>query len=80
MPFIAVYNHGERFNQHLPAAKNISGRWAVSFKSGSEKTSPAVGEFQQEGNKVTGTFLTPGGDYRFLQGIVDGDLIKTIHL
>ena len=76
MPFSATYNTAERFQQRAPASKNITGRWAVTFKSGNDNPSPAVGEFQQEGNKVTGTFLTPGGDYRFLQGIVDGDSLK----
>ena len=76
MSFSAIYNHAERFHPHLPPTKNITGRWAVSFTNGSGKPLPAVGEFQQDGNKVTGTFLTPGGDYRFLQGIVDGDSLK----
>jgi thiol-disulfide isomerase/thioredoxin len=76
MPFSAIYNHSDRFTQRLPASKNVTGRWSVFFKSKSGNQSPAVGEFQQNGNKVTGTFLTPGGDYRFLQGIVDGDSLK----
>jgi hypothetical protein len=29
-----------------------------------------VGEFKQVGQKVTGTFLTTTGDYRFLEGTV----------
>jgi thiol-disulfide isomerase/thioredoxin len=33
----------------------------------------AVGEFVQNNAEVTGTFLTPLGDYRFLEGIIDGD-------
>ena len=76
MPFSAIYNQAERFPQYRKASKNITGRWAVTFKSANDELSPAVGEFQQDGNKVIGTFLTPGGDYRFLQGIVDGDSLK----
>jgi Peroxiredoxin len=76
MPFSATYNTSQRFQQHTSASKNITGRWAVIFNSGNDKPSPAVGEFQQDGNKVSGTFLTPGGDYRFLQGVVDGDSLK----
>jgi hypothetical protein len=32
-----------------------------------------VGEFKQQVAKVTGTFLTTTGDYRFLEGTVSGD-------
>jgi len=32
-----------------------------------------VGEFQQEGSRVTGTILNPTGDYRFLEGKVSGN-------
>ena len=31
-----------------------------------------MGEFKQTGNKVTGTFLTTTGDYRYLEGAVNG--------
>lgn len=53
------------------AKYNITGRWAVSF--GSEQAQTSIAEFVQKGNKVTGTFLTPTGDYRFLEGIVSGN-------
>ena len=48
---------------------NLSGRWATVFKSTTSKdTTIAVGEFSQEDEKLTGTFLTATGDYRFLEG------------
>lgn len=53
----------------------VSGRWAVTFGEG-EKISPAVGEFAQQGRRVTGTFLTPTGDHRFLAGEVRGRELK----
>ncbi|MBC8053081.1 MAG: TlpA family protein disulfide reductase [Sphingobacteriaceae bacterium] len=50
---------------------NISGRWSAVFISPDGKdTTNAVGRFDQRGNKVTGTFLTTTGDYRFLEGVV----------
>jgi thiol-disulfide isomerase/thioredoxin len=49
----------------------LTGTWAVAFND-STKTYPAVGEFFQQGQKVTGTFLTPTGDHRFLEGEFDG--------
>jgi len=36
----------------------------------------AVGEFKQSGSRVSGTFLTITGDYRFLEGVVSGDTLK----
>jgi thiol-disulfide isomerase/thioredoxin len=35
-----------------------------------------VGEFGQQGSRLTGTFLEQTGDYRFLEGVVDGDSLK----
>ena len=55
------------------AKHNISGRWAVMFSSDTGKKATSIGEFVQNGNNVTGTFLTPTGDYRYLQGVVTGN-------
>ena len=62
----------KRFTASAAAAKNISGRWAVIF-AGSKINELSVGEFKQAGNKLTGTFLNPSGDYRYLEGIVSKD-------
>jgi len=51
----------------------ITGRWAVTFTRANNTTRSAVAEFSQSGNKLTGTFLNPSGDYRYLEGIVSGD-------
>jgi peroxiredoxin len=55
---------------------NISGRWAVNFIRPNGTTRPAIAEFRQEGSLLTGTFLTPSGDYRFLEGVVYGDSMQ----
>ncbi len=53
---------------------SVAGRWAVVFDDAG-KASRAVGEFQQAGRVVTGTFLTPTGDHRYLAGeLRDGEL------
>lgn len=54
---------------------NLTGNWATDFdsKSGRVDTTDAVGVFKQTGNRLTGTFLTPTGDYRYLEGNVFGD-------
>ena len=54
---------------------SVEGLWAVEFTddSGSEN---ARGEFRQNGKTVEGTFLTPTGDYRFLEGSYEEGLLR----
>ncbi|MBE9665091.1 peroxiredoxin family protein [Mucilaginibacter boryungensis] len=54
-----------------PAA-NLSGRWSAVFTSDGVRDT-TIGEFKQAGNKITGTFLTTTGDYRYLEGAVNAD-------
>jgi thiol-disulfide isomerase/thioredoxin len=51
--------------------QDISGDWIVQF-SDSDGTSEARAIFNQTGNHLEGTFLTPVGDYRFLEGMYQG--------
>jgi peroxiredoxin len=73
LPFTAVYNDSVRFQIKMPSASNITGMWTTKFKDKEQKESDAIGQFTQIGSKITGTFLTPYGDYRFLEGVVSGD-------
>lgn len=52
---------------------NVTGKYATTFREKDGKESTAVGVFEQTKNRVTGTFLTTTGDYRFLDGNVIGD-------
>jgi peroxiredoxin len=76
LPFGA--ERGERFRfarTPTPDPPNVAGRWAIVFTDADGKTSPAVAEFEQQGARVTGTFLDPTGDHRFLEGeLVDDEL------
>jgi thiol-disulfide isomerase/thioredoxin len=71
--FSARYGERHRFSLQdtTPDTVSLSGSWAVEFAT-PDKRYPAVGEFQQQGRKVTGTFLTATGDHRFLEGEFDG--------
>ncbi len=53
-------------------ATDLSGRWAVQFQRADGSWRPAVAELQQQGGRLTGTVLTPSGDYRFLEGRLSG--------
>ncbi len=80
MPFIAVNNGKKTYRFRTGDVKpvaNITGRWAVTFSlPGEERVVKAVGIFKQQGVVLTGSFLTPSGDYRYLEGVVDGDSLK----
>jgi len=71
---IAQSDDATRFkiNSKSPAV-NVTGRWSVQFSPGAKDSSNAIGVFKQEGTRVTGTFLTTSGDYRYLEGAIDHD-------
>jgi thiol-disulfide isomerase/thioredoxin len=73
LPFKATPGVKDRFAIHNKPVANISGRWAVNFISSDMNERAAVAEFTQDGNKLIGTFLTTTGDYRYLEGVVDGN-------
>jgi thiol-disulfide isomerase/thioredoxin len=72
IPFAAKRGAAWRFtppgSAAVPPAGEVGGRWAVTFVDADGKSTPAVGEFRQQGAEVSGTFLTPTGDHRHLAG------------
>jgi thiol-disulfide isomerase/thioredoxin len=74
IPFEAVYGVNERFmlKDEAPSKNNLSGKYRVLFYEKTD-TVEAVGVFNHNDKKLTGTFLTPTGDYRYLEGTVSGD-------
>jgi len=75
-PVHAYANIEDDFTAKSNAKSNISGRWDVSITRANGSVRKAVGIFEQKGNKITGSFLTPSADYRYLDGIVTGDSLK----
>ncbi len=76
VPFSAVYGESERFSVKDQANYDVSGIWETTFDFDTEDPYPAKGIFYQTGNQLRGTFRTNTGDYRFLDGVVDGDSLK----
>lgn len=77
MPFVAESDQDFRFSEKAKISdRKIEGTWEASFVDKEGTKSQAIGIFQQEQGKVTGTFRTPSGDYRFLQGELMGDTLK----
>ena len=73
LPVQFQYGVKERFPVQSTEKENINGRWQVTFTRPNGTERPAIAEFQQKGSYLTGTFLTPAGDYRFLEGVVSAD-------
>ncbi|WAC02116.1 TlpA disulfide reductase family protein [Lacinutrix neustonica] len=66
-----------RFDLTKKAETNITGNWETIFSPDTEEDKYiAKGIFKQNGNQVTGTFRTETGDYRFLEGVVNGNELK----
>ncbi len=68
----------DRFDREHPidpsAISAIDGRWIVDFADAHDE---ALGIFEVDTDgHATGTFLTATGDYRFLDGVVDGRTLK----
>jgi thiol-disulfide isomerase/thioredoxin len=76
VPFTTV-NTEDRFTIANEPKVDVTGKWETIFSPDNEKNKYlASAIFEQKGNKATGTFITTTGDYRFLEGVVDGDSLK----
>lgn len=75
LPFQA-FIQTNKFQLTNPANFNLSGRWQVTFTRPNGTLRPAIAEFAQNGSNIIGTFLTPSGDYRYLSGIVNGNMLQ----
>ena len=76
MPVKAARNVEYRFSPDPEAATDVTGRWDVVFADDEGVETHAVGELDQQGSRLTGTFLTPTGDHRYLEGEVDGKTLR----
>ena len=66
MPVKAVPGDADRFKVTKGNSALAAGRWLVTLGR-----SEIIGEFEESNGIVTGSFLTPTGDYRFFEGVVD---------
>ena len=73
IPFEGRKSPMTRFEISGDSPQDFSGKWEVDFSPETPDEYPAIGVFEQNGNRVTGTFMTETGDYRFLEGNIDGN-------
>lgn len=72
IPFVGNQGFEDPLPNTEPALDTLANRYAVTFTGGGSAME-AIGEFQQDGNTINGSFLTPYGDYRYLQGKLNGN-------
>jgi thiol-disulfide isomerase/thioredoxin len=77
IPFTAEHSSSSRFpkpaNNRLTSS-NITGKWEVDFSKNIPKDHfKSIGQFHQDGDYLTGTFMTETGDYRYLEGNMYND-------
>jgi len=80
MAFRATRGERPRFLPRSPKLASfgeMNGIWKAEFTD-SDGVSPARGEFRQDrgSNRVTGTFLTPTGDDRYLEGSFEDGVLR----
>jgi len=75
LPFTAAAGEMHRFTVRDGGDGSVAGSWTVRFTDDDGEW-PARAELRQDGARVTGTFLTATGDFRFLDGDFDGSELR----
>ncbi len=68
IPFEATHSDFRFAFDKGATGANVAGNWETDFSPNTEDNYKAIGQFQQYGVHLTGTFVTETGDYRFLEG------------
>lgn len=72
MPFEANASPNTKVAKAKPL-QNLSGKWKIEFTKADQTKRSAIGNLMQKGNILSGSVLTPTGDYRYMSGLVDAD-------
>jgi len=72
MPVSMFPGEADRFKVTKGNLSQAVGRWLITLdiQSGMREI---IGEFEEHDEKVTGSFLTPTGDYRYFEGTVEAN-------
>lgn len=71
--FKAEFGNAPRFPQSsVTPTVSLSGTWDIVFHDG-DQIEKTVGIFEQKNESLTGSILANGGDYRYLEGAVQGN-------
>lgn len=75
-PFSASFGKPRMIRRSIKPSPKVEETWAMIFEEGTVNESKGVGLFKQIGEIMTGTVMTKVSDYRYFEGILDGDSIK----
>jgi len=77
-PVVGFHGEEELYPEEKSKPKiDLNGRWKVTLTDEQHKTEEGVIVFEQKGNDLTGSILTPTGDYRYMTGFVSGTEFET---
>lgn len=76
VPVVIEHDKNNRFENVQPAKQNITGIWEMTFTEDNGSTFIGKGVFNQVDGKIAGTIRTTTGDYRYLEGVMDGEIAK----
>lgn len=76
IPFVAEFGKPRMMKNTVRPIAPIEGRWDITLSPDTPGMSKGVGLFTQRGHIISGTIMTEVSDYRFFEGILDGDSIK----
>lgn len=76
VPVAFTNNESQRFLNVKTPTQDVSGIWEMTFTEDNGSTFTGKGIFNQVNKTVTGTIRTATGDYRYLEGVMDGNMLK----
>lgn len=72
IPLQATISDKPRFATTNDPCCSLKDKWEVILRYDGERPRHALGEFNKTDSGYTGSIITPTGDYRFLQGVLNG--------
>lgn len=75
IPFVAIRSDSSVFRRSKNESASIQEKYAVHIIDGDKKT-PSIGLFKQDNDILTAGFAKETGDYRYLEGVIDGNALS----
>jgi thiol-disulfide isomerase/thioredoxin len=74
VPVEGIYGLRDRFSIELKkTALDLSGKWEIDLTDEQGVKSTGIILFKQKQNYLSGSILTPTGDYRYMEGYISGE-------
>jgi thiol-disulfide isomerase/thioredoxin len=73
-PIQGVFGPTSRYPTPIRKSQiDLNGKWGLLLKDQEGKEFPGVGIFKQQNNHFQASILTPTGDYRYIEGVIEGE-------